>query len=209
MAALILSTKLYIPPLRPNLTPRPRLIERLNRGLRHTPGVTLISAPAGFGKTTLVNEWLRQSDICAAWLSLDETDNDPARFLTYLVAALQQIVHAIGQIGQGTVQTPHSAPTEALLTVLINEIAATSTPFVLVLDDYHVIKAQSIHHALTFLLEHLPPHPGPGGQCQGMHVVITCRADPPLPLARWRGRGQLTELSHSDKQTLSPRGGLL
>lgn len=198
MATPILSTKLYIPPLRPNLTPRPRLIERLNRGLRQAPGVTLISAPAGFGKTTLVNEWLRQSDLCAAWLSLDETDNDPVRFLTYLVAALQQIGHTIGQIGQGIVQTPHSAPTEAMLTVLINEIAATSTPFVLVLDDYHVIKAQSIHHALTFLLEHLPPHTGPGGQCQGMHMVITCRADPPLPLARWRGRGQLTELREAD-----------
>jgi LuxR family maltose regulon positive regulatory protein len=194
----MLSTKLYIPPLRPNLTPRPRLIERLNRGLRHTPGVTLVSAPAGFGKTTLVNEWLRQSDLCTAWLSLDETDNDPTRFLTYLVAALQQIGHTIGQIGQGILQTPHSAPTEALLTVLINEIAANPTPFVLVLDDYHVIKAQSIHHALTFLLEHLPPHPGPGGQCQGMHMVITCRADPPLPLARWRGRGQLTELREAD-----------
>jgi LuxR family maltose regulon positive regulatory protein len=189
MATPILWTKLYIPPLRPNLTPRPRLIERLNRGLRRTPGVTLISAPAGFGKTTLVNEWLRQSDLCAAWLSLDETDNDPTRFLTYLVAALQQIGHTIGQIGQGTAQTPHSAPTEALLTGLINEIAANSTPFVLVLDDYHVIKAQSIHHALTFLLEHLPPH---------MRMVITCRADPPLPLARWRGRGQLTELREAD-----------
>ncbi len=189
MSTPILSTKLYIPPLHPNLTPRPRLIERLDKGLRDTPGVTLISAPAGFGKTTLVNEWLRQSDLCTAWLSLEETDNDPARFLTYLVAALEQISDTIDHIGQGTVQTPQPAPSEALLTVLINEIAATSTQFVLVLDDYHVIKTQSIHHALTFLLEHLPSQ---------MRLVIICRADPPLPLARWRGRGQLTELREAD-----------
>ncbi len=150
----LLSTKLYLPLLRPDLIPRPRLIERLNRGLHQRPGLTLVSAPAGFGKTTLVCEWLRQSDLCAAWISLDETDNDPNRFLTYLTAALQQVDPNIGQIRSGIFQTSPSASPEALLTALINEIAATSSSFVLVLDDYHLIEAQPIQAALTFLLEH-------------------------------------------------------
>lgn len=187
MSTPILSTKLYAPPSRPDLIPRPRLIERLNEGAHQ--GLTLISAPAGFGKTTLVIEWLRLNDLPAGWLSLDDSDNDPARFLTYFIAALQQIEPDIGGTAQAMLKSPQPPPLESLITGLINEITATPIRFLIVLDDYHLIGARPIHNALTFLLDHLPP---------AMHLVITCRADPPLPLSRWRGRGQLTELRQAD-----------
>lgn len=167
MSTPILSTKLYIPSIRPNLVPRPRLIEQLNEGLTHTPSMTLISAPAGFGKTMLVSDWLWQSDLAATWLSLDDSDNDPTRFLAYCVAALQQVDQNIGQTVLGIVQPPHPPPIETLITGLINDIATMSTQFVLVLDDYHVIKAKLIHDVLTFLLDHLPPQ---------MHLVIASGA---------------------------------
>lgn len=198
MSTPILSTKLYLPPQRPDLMPRPRLIERLNGELDQRPGLILVSAPAGFGKTTLICEWLRQSDLLAAWISLDETDNDPSRFLTYLSAALRQVDPTIDQIELGIFQPSPSTSPEVLLTALINDIAATSSPFLLVLDDYHLIEAQPIHAALTFLLEHLPAQ---------LTVVITCRADPPFPLARWRGRGQLTELREADLRFTSKEAG--
>ncbi len=199
MSTPILATKLYIPPTRPELVPRPRLIERLNEGLRRK--LTLISAPAGFGKTTVISDWIRQSGVPAAWLSLDEGDNDPTRFLAYFIAALQRVETNIGIGALSVLQSSQAPPTESILTALINEIAEMSDhpspalrpgseqglgrSFALVLDDYHVIEAQSIHHALTFLLDHLPSQ---------MHLVIATRADPPLPIARLRGRGQLTEL---------------
>jgi LuxR family maltose regulon positive regulatory protein len=175
----LLQTKLYIPPSRPEYVSRPRLIERLNQGMARS--LTLISAPAGFGKTTLVSDWLRQLDIPAAWVSLDESDNDPTRFLTYFVAALQAIEATVGKGVLGMLQSPQPPPTEAVLTSLLNEIAALPDRLVLVLDDYHLIEAQPIHNALTFLLEHLPPQ---------MHMVISTREDPPLPLARLRARSQ-------------------
>ena len=187
MATPLLQTKLYIPPPRPNLVPRPRLLERLNAGLRGK--FTLISAPAGFGKTTLLSEWIDSCERPVAWLSLDEGDNDPARFLTYLVAALQTIEATVGKGALSLLQAPQPPPTEAVLTPLINEIAALPDGFVLVLDDYHLIERQSIHDALTFLLDHMPPQ---------MHLVIAGRMDPPLPLARLRARGQLTELRAAD-----------
>jgi LuxR family maltose regulon positive regulatory protein len=163
--------------------------------------LTLISAPAGFGKTTLISEWLAHCELPAAWLSLDEGDSDPSRFLLYLVAALQRLAlsgaEGTANIGAGllgVIQAPQP-PIEMILTALLNEITAIPDKFVLVLDDYHVIDAKpaaasmSVEDALTFLLEHLPPQ---------MHLVIATREDPNLPLARLRARGQLAELRAAD-----------
>jgi LuxR family maltose regulon positive regulatory protein len=187
MPTPILATKLYIPPLRPNVVSRPRLLARLNEGLHRK--LTLIAAPAGFGKTTLVSEWVASCDRQVAWLSLEKGDSDPTRFLTYLVAALQAIAPNIGEGVSGVLQAPQPPPTEAILTALLNEITTLPDHFVLVLDDYHVIDAKPVDHALTYLVEHLPPQ---------MHLVIATREDPQLPLARLRGRGHLTELRAAD-----------
>src|ERR687893_1860378 len=147
----ILATKLYIPAPQPRVVPRPRLIERLNEGLHRK--LTLISAPAGFGKTTLLGEWLAGCERPAAWLSLDGGDNDPTRFLAYLVAALQTIAADIGEGVLGALQSPQPPPTESILTDLLNEINAVPDNFVLVLDDYHAIDARAVDDALAFLLE--------------------------------------------------------
>ncbi len=189
MSTPILATKLYIPPPRAKIVLRPRLIERLNEGLAPSRKLTLISASAGFGKTTLVSEWVAGCERPVAWLSLDEGDNDPTRFLTYLVAALQTIADKYWSRGVGVLQSPQPPPTESILTALLNEITTIPDHFVLVLDDYHVIDSKPVDQALAFLLEHLPPQ---------MHLVITTREDPPLPLARLRARGQLTELRAAD-----------
>ena len=188
MSTPILATKLYIPPPRPKIVLRPRLIERLNEGSASRK-LTLISAPAGFGKTTLVSEWVADCKRPVAWLSLDEGDNDPARFLTYLVAALQTIAADIGAGVLAVLQSPQPPPLESILTALLNEITTVPDNFVLVLDDYHVIDSKPVDNALAFLIEHLPPQ---------MHLVIATREDPPLPLARYRARGQLTELRAAD-----------
>ena len=199
MPTPILATKLYIPPPRAKIVIRPRLIERLNEGLHHK--LTLISASAGFGKTTLVSEWIASCGQPVAWLSLDEGDNDFTRFLTYLVAALQTIATNIGVGVLGLLQSPQPPPTESILTTLINEIITipnnpstrpfgqSGQHFIFVLDDYHIIDSKSVDNALAFLLEHLPPQ---------MHLVITTREDPDLPLARLRARSQLTELRAAD-----------
>src|SRR5437588_1521367 len=187
MPTPILATKLYIPRLRPNVVSRPRLIERLHEGLHRN--LTLIAAPAGFGKTTLVSEWLAGGARPTAWLSLDEGENDPARFLTYLVAALRTIAPTLGEGVLGALQSPQPPPPEAMLTALLNDLTTISDHLVLVLDDYHVLDAKAVDHALTFLLEHLPPQ---------MHLVIATREDPPLPLARLRARGHLTEVRAAD-----------
>src|SRR6266487_3972857 len=175
MSTPILATKLYIPRSRPNAG--------LHRKL------TLISAPAGFGKTTLVSEWVLGCERPTAWLSLDEGENDPARFLAYLVAALQTIEPNIGEGVLGVLQSPQPPPPEAILTALLNEITTLPDHFVLVLDDYHVIDAKPVDIVLTYLVEHLPPQ---------MHLVIATREDPHLPLARLRARGHLTELRAAD-----------
>jgi LuxR family transcriptional regulator, maltose regulon positive regulatory protein len=180
---IILTTKLYVPQPQPNAVIRPRLIERLNQGLLRK--LTLVSAPAGFGKTTAVSEWIAGCERPVAWLSLDEMDSNPNRFVAYLVAALQTIDANIGLGMQGALQSPQPPPIGTLLTALLNDIATITAEFVLVLDDLHAIDATSIDDALGFLIEHMPP---------GMHVVITTREDPNLPLARLRVRGQLTEL---------------
>jgi LuxR family maltose regulon positive regulatory protein len=167
-------------------------MRRLDEGLRLGHRLTLVSAPAGFGKTTLLSDWIRQTDRPAAWLSLDEGDNDPTRFLAYLIAALQGIDPAFGQAVQAWLQTPELAPLESLLPALVNDIASTPCPFIMVLDDYHVIKVAPIHQVVSFLLDHLPPSE------RGMHLVVATRVDPPLPIARLRAREQLTELHMAD-----------
>jgi ATP/maltotriose-dependent transcriptional regulator MalT len=187
MPTPMLATKLYIPPPRPDMVSRPCLLERLNEGLHRK--LTLISAPAGFGKTTLVSAWVEGIERPAAWLSLDEGENDPTRFLTYLVAALQTIAATIGVGVSGALHSPQPPPLEAILTALLNDLTTIPGEFILVLDDYHLLEARPVDIALTFLVEHLPPH---------MHLVIATREDPPLPLARLRARGQLTELRAAD-----------
>ncbi|MHB1131409.1 MAG: LuxR C-terminal-related transcriptional regulator [Chloroflexota bacterium] len=185
----LLATKLHIPAPRAKVVLRPRLVERLNDGLPDGRKLTLVSAPAGFGKTTLVSEWVAGCERPVAWLSLDEGDNDPARFLAYFVAALQKVEPAVGAGVLGLLQSPQPPPAEAILAALLNEISTIADDFVLVLDDYHLIDAKAVDQALTFLLEHLPPQ---------MHLVITTREDPHLPLARLRARGQLAELRAAD-----------
>jgi LuxR family maltose regulon positive regulatory protein len=201
MTMPILATKLYVPSPRPKVVLRPRLVERLNEGLSAGRKLTLISAPAGFGKTTLVSEWLSaltpspspkgrgETGMRAAWLSLDDGDNDLTRFLTYLITALQTIAPHMGAGVLAALQSPQPPPTEAMLTALLNEMAAIPDHFVLVLDDYHVIDTEPVDQALTFLLEYLPPR---------MHLVIATREDPQLSLARYRARGQLIELRTAD-----------
>ncbi|MEI7847525.1 MAG: LuxR C-terminal-related transcriptional regulator [Chloroflexota bacterium] len=189
MLSPILATKLYIPPPRPKIVARLPLIEKLNEGLSAGRKLTLISAPAGFGKTTLLAEWGVGCGRPIAWVSLDEGDNDPVRFLTYLVAALQTLQPNVGEDVLRILQSPQPAPIESILTALLNEITTIPDNFILILDDYHLVDAKAIDNALTFLLEHLPPQ---------MHLVITTREDPNLPLARLRVRGQLTELRAVD-----------
>jgi len=185
----LLKTKLYIPPVRPNLVPRPHLIERLNQGLQHGHKLTLISAPAGFGKTTLVSEWVTGGERPAAWLSLDEGDNDPARFLAYIITALQTIAATIGEGILGVLQSPQPPPSEIILTALLNEITTVPDNFVLILDDYHVIESQTVDNALTYFLDHLPPQ---------LHLVIVSRIDPSIPLSRLRAGSQMTEIREND-----------
>jgi LuxR family maltose regulon positive regulatory protein len=189
MTVVLLTTKLHMPPVRLELVPRRRLMEQLNAGLHRK--LILISAPAGFGKTTLVAEWVEGGAHPFAWLSLDERDNDPARFLTYLLAALQGIDASIGRSAQAMPQGPQPAPPEVLLSSLINDIAATPHPFVLILDDYHLIQSLVIHQQIGFLLEHQPDQ---------MHLVIASREDPLLPLSRLRARGQMVEIRQADLQ---------
>ena len=187
MSMQILATKLYIPAPRPDLVSRPRLIDRLNTGLQGK--LTLVSAPVGFGKTTLVTEWISNGDYPAAWLSLDEDSNAPIRFLTYVVAALQTVAPEIGASFRNLLQSPQPPPLDSLLTPLLNEIATIPHDFVFVLDDYHVLDSTEINSALTFLIDNQPPQ---------MHLIITTREDPRLPLARLRAHGQLTELRAAD-----------
>jgi LuxR family maltose regulon positive regulatory protein len=201
----LLATKLYIPPLRPNLVPRPRLVERLNAGLRSGHKLTLISAPAGFGKTTLLSEWVHGSGAVSgvtpersgpdaapvrfAWISLDQGDNDPRRFLAYLIGALQTVESGVGQGLWPALQSPGRVNVEALLTTLLNDIAALSSHLVLVLDDYHLIESQAVDRALIFVLDHLPPQ---------LHLVIAGRSDPSLPLSLLRAGGHMTEIREAD-----------
>ena len=194
----LLQTKLFIPPLRPSLVPRQRLIEQLNRG--NQGKLTLVSAPAGFGKTTLVVAWLgklaggnsRPSPVVpgqACWLSLDESDNAVPRFFSYVIAAIQTIEETIGQGLLASLQSPQPPDEGSIGPTLVNELARAGRSFSLVLDDYHVITKTAVHDALAFLIDYLPPD---------IHLIITSREDPPLPLSRWRARGHLTEIRADD-----------
>jgi len=191
VSAPLLKTKLYAPPIRSELVGRPRLTERLDEGLRRGCRLTLLSAPAGYGKTTLLSEWIAQPRLVSrvAWVSLDESDNDPTRFWAYVATALQTVEEGIEQIDQTPIQPPESLSIESALIGLLNQIATVEDPIVLVLDDYHLIGTAAIHEAISFALDNLPPQ---------MHLVIATRVDPPLPIPRLRGRGQLTEVYEAD-----------
>jgi LuxR family maltose regulon positive regulatory protein len=187
MSTPILATKLYMPAPRARVVARPRLMERLDAGLGGK--LTLISAAAGFGKTTLVSAWVTGCDLPTAWLSLDEGDSDPTRFLAYLIAALQTVAPQVGQVALAALQAPQTPPPEAILTALLNDLAALPDRLILVLDDYHAVDAPAVDQAVAFLLQNQPP---------SLHLVIATREDPSLPLARLRARGQLTELRAAD-----------
>jgi LuxR family maltose regulon positive regulatory protein len=188
---LLLATKLHVPRPRPHLVHRSRLIQRLEQG--NERGLTLISAPIGFGKSTLLSDWLASSAIPVAWLSLEPEDNEPVRFLSYLLAALQTYDPHLTTIRQRLHGPLQPSLMKVILTLLINDLltrrASAQEHVVLVLDNYQVITDESIHQALTFLLDHLPPQ---------MHLVLATREDPPLPLAQLRGRDDLLELRASD-----------
>jgi len=193
MAGPLLETKFHVPRRGRGLVPRPRLIEGLTR--RAESALTLVSAPAGFGKTTLLTEWLAEwlADAPAggrsvAWLSLDPRDNDPALFWRYLVAALDAAAPGVGSNALGLLQSSRPA-TETVLATLLNELNTVPNDVVLVLDDFHVIEAREVQDGMAFLLEHLPPR---------IRLVIAGRADPALPLGRLRGRGELVELRAAD-----------
>ncbi|HVO41042.1 MAG TPA: AAA family ATPase, partial [Aggregatilineales bacterium] len=187
MEPLFLRTKLFVPSARPALVQRSRLIERLVPA--HGPPLTLVCAPAGAGKTTLLREWIDVFHSPVAWLSLDEGDNDPTRFWTYIIAALQTVWNDFGANSLDSLRSPQTVPIESVLAALINEIAGASDPLVLVLDDYHAVKTPAIHEAMAFLVDHLPPQ---------LRIVISSRVDPLLPLGRMRVRGQLLELREPD-----------
>jgi len=185
----LLSTKLSIPPALPYLVRRPRLSERLRRGMGCK--LTLVSAPAGFGKTTLLGAWACElaDGRSVTWLSLDPTDDDPVRFWRYFVTAVGGLNPGTGDIALALLGSPQAPPIEVILTNVLNELEDLEADAVIVLDDYHVIDSHAIHEALTFLLEHLPSR---------MHLIVCTRADPPLPIPRLRARGELNELREAD-----------
>ncbi|MEM6430240.1 MAG: AAA family ATPase, partial [Deinococcota bacterium] len=187
----LLTTKLYPPAARTDGVVRTRLIQQLNAGLLASSPcqLTLVCAPAGFGKTSLVGHWLAAVQEPFTWLSLDSGDNDPQRFLSYVVSALQGLQPDICEGLLAMLQAPQVPSAEVLLTALVNDLADLVTPSVLVLDDYHVIDNAAVDDMLRFVVAHLPP---------SLHLVITTREDPQLPLARLRVRGQLNELRAQD-----------
>ncbi len=190
MPQALVTTKLRAPKPRPNLVARPRLREVLVRHEGRT--LTLVSAPAGFGKTTFLGEWsaVRSAEGCSvAWVSLEASDNDPALFLSYLVSALRTVEEGLGKGVLASLRSPESPPIEAVIGTLVNELAGIEQEVTVVLDDYHVIGSEAVHEATSFLLEHLP---------ENVHLVISSRTDPPLPLPRLRARNQITELRAAD-----------
>lgn len=185
----LLNTKLFIPQLSSDLVPRSRLYERLDETL--TRKLTLISAPTGFGKSTLVISWLSEHDQRVAWLSLDQGDNDPVRFWTYLIAAIQTIHQEIGVEARQIVSAPQLRNTEPVSIRLINDISKLPHDLIVVLDDYHVIEAEQVHAGLSYLLEHQPPN---------LHIILITRVDPSISLARLRAQGKLIEIRAEDLQ---------
>ena len=195
MLTPLLATKLYVPPARSSRVPRPRLIEQLNS----TRPLTLLVAPAGFGKTTLLSDWISQSEYRVTWLSIDEGDNDSMRFWVYIITALQKLHVDLCEGTLALLQSPQPPPIRSVLSTFINELSSFPENLFIVLDDYHLIKTQPIHESLTFLLDHLP---------QQMHIILTARADPPLPIARLRARNQLTELRADDLRFTSDEAAI-
>ena len=203
----LLRTKLFVSPLRPEIVPRPQLIARLNGAIKSK--LTLVSAPAGFGKTTLLKEWISGSDLRVAWVSLDPGDNDPIRFWAYVVAALQSLLQGMGETIAASLQSNQPPPLEYILTDLINAFSEdthapkqTDTPsrkIILVFDDYHVITEHQVHETLTFFLDHLPPQ---------LHLILSTRADPPWSLARMRARLKMIELRAEDLRFQSDEAAL-
>lgn len=187
MVIPLLTTKLNPPPLGPDLIQRPQLIERLNKGINGK--LTMLSAPAGFGKTTAVIQWLLQIDRAYAWVSLDNGDNDSNRFLTYFISALQNINQNFGKGIQTALQMPQAPPAAAVIAELINDIAAYNNPFILVLDDYHQIDNQQIHDLIAYFIEHQP---------ENILLVISTRYDLPISVSKLRSQRQLTELRSAD-----------
>ena len=195
MATLLLDTKLFVPRAPRHPVGRPRLDTLLDRA--RTARLLLVSAPAGFGKTTLVAQWLARHDdeLAAAWLSLDRSDNDPATFWAYVIGALRTALPGVGASELARLDVPQPPPVQAVLTSLLNDLADTEGDVVLVLDDYHVIESPDVHAGVAFLVEHLPPR---------LHLAITTRADPPLPVARLRARGELVEVRAADLRFTEP-----
>jgi LuxR family transcriptional regulator, maltose regulon positive regulatory protein len=186
----LLTIKFYPPHVHQAMVLRPRLIQRINEGMRRK--LTLLSAPAGFGKTSLIGQWVTVSaskDRAVAWLSLDEGDSDPMRFWTYLLTAIDTATGGAISNSLELLRSPRPPSIEAILTSLINNVASINKDFALVLDDYHLVNNPVVHHDLAFLLEHLPAQ---------MHLIIATRTDPPLPLAHLRAGGQLVELRSPD-----------
>ena len=189
MHASLLSTKLYIPPARPNAIARPRLTEKLMTSMSQPGSFVLLSGPAGFGKTTLLSEFVARLQLPVAWVSLDEGDNDPVRFWRYLIAACQMVYAGVGASAQAILQSQQPLPEDAIPTILINDLASLDHELVLILDDFHAIQNEVIHTAFLVLLGHLPAK---------LHLVVSTRVDPPWPLARFRARNQLTEIRTSN-----------
>jgi LuxR family maltose regulon positive regulatory protein len=189
MPISLLATKFYIPPLRTHAVARPFLGDKLSLGISQPGKFILLSGPAGFGKTTLLSEFVTQQQNPVAWMSLDDADNDPIYFWTYLIAALQKVQNGVGEIALANLSLPQNLPPEAIPSILINDLDRLGGEIILVLDDYHVIKNEAIHEGLLFLLEHMP---------QNLHPVISTRIDPPWPLARFRARNQIVEIRTQD-----------
>jgi LuxR family maltose regulon positive regulatory protein len=185
----LIKTKLFIPPAPPELVRRPRLLDKIQAALNYK--LTLVSAPAGFGKTTLLSEWICDSQLptFTAWLSLEEADNDPRRFWEYFIATLRKLQPDIGGVSLELLHASQPMPIESALTTLINDLAGIEKDSLLILDDYHFIQSEPIHSGINFLLEHLPPR---------MHLVIATRADPPLPIVYFRGKGTILEIGADD-----------
>jgi LuxR family maltose regulon positive regulatory protein len=189
MSVSVLATKLFIPPGRENAVPRPHLTEKLLSGVGRPGSFTLVSGPAGFGKTTLLSEFISRLGRPVAWISLDEGDNDPIQFWTYLITACRSILEDVGESALELFNTQQPLPDDTVPTILINDLTTHDRSIVLVLDDYHAVQTPSIHAGLQFLLDHLP---------RNLHIIVSTRTDPPWPLARFRARNQLIEIRARD-----------
>src|SRR5574338_1297363 len=182
MSLNLLSTKLHIPRSGHGGVSRPQLVNRLLASIEQQGSLVLLSGPAGFGKTTLLSEFVTAIRKPVAWVSLDGGDNDPIQFWTYLINAIQSVQPDIGQAAAAMLQSPQPFPAEIIPTLLINDLSKSPHEIFLILDDYHLIQNASIQESMAFLLDHLPGN---------LHLIISTRVDPPWPLSRFRARGQL------------------